>query len=157
MTGHLAYQATIDLDLKIYPGMNEQHSLISRQFFRCKPDQPYVRHDLRVWENAGGRGPQLRDSAGGVLWATRSSPTGASGRRAERRECAGTTTCIPTVITPDARSRTSKNKFGDPLPVIQHRPEPATLGRAAATRQHFADLFAQLAKANDGRLGKSAD
>ena len=39
----------IDLDLKIYPGMNEQHSLISRQFFRCATDKPYVRHDLRVW------------------------------------------------------------------------------------------------------------
>src|SRR6185436_135572 len=63
MTGHLAYQTTIDLDAKIYPGMNEQHSLISREFFRCKPGDPYVRHDLRVWENAGGRGPQLRDAS----------------------------------------------------------------------------------------------
>ena len=72
MTGHLAYQTTIDLDLKIYPGMNEQHSLISRQFFRCTTDQPYVRHDLRVWENAGGRGPQLRDARRqGVCSATR--------------------------------------------------------------------------------------
>ena len=26
MTGHLAYQTTIDLDAKVYPGMNEQHS-----------------------------------------------------------------------------------------------------------------------------------
>ncbi len=54
MTGHLAHETSVDLDVKIYPGMNEQHSLISRQFFRCKTDQPYVRHDLRVWENARG-------------------------------------------------------------------------------------------------------
>ena len=95
MTGHLAYQTRIDLDLKIYPGMNEQHSLISRQFFRCAPDQPYVRHDLRVWEAASGR-PRLRDANGKLLlgdeliadWRTRTS--------AARRACAATSTCIPT-------------------------------------------------------------
>ena len=38
--------------------------------------------------------------------------------------------------------------------MVQHRTDQATQGRAAATRQHFADLFAQLAKANDGRLGQ---
>ena len=154
MTGHLAYQATIDLDLKIYPGMNEQHSLISRQFFRCKPDQPYVRHDLRVWENAGGRGPQLRDSAGALLLG---DALIADWRKRTTRGTARVRGYYD--VHPDRDSRltldaASKNKFGDPLPVIQHRPEPATLGRAAATRQHFADLFAQLAKANDGRLGQ---
>jgi choline dehydrogenase-like flavoprotein len=154
MTGHLAYQTTIDLDLKIYPGMNEQHSLISRQFFRCKTDQPYVRHDLRVWENAGGRGPQLRDSAGRLLlgdaligdWRTRTARGTARVRGYFD-------------VHPDRESRltldsASKNKFGDPLPVIQHRPDAATQARAASTRQHFAELFAQLAKANDGKVGQ---
>jgi quinoprotein glucose dehydrogenase len=49
INGHLAFQTQMDLNLKIYPGMNDQHSLISRQFFRCATDKPYVRHDLRVW------------------------------------------------------------------------------------------------------------
>src|SRR4030095_10621344 len=137
MTGHLAYQTTIDLDAKIYPGMNEQHSLISREFFRCKPDQPYVRHDLRVWENAGGRGPQLRDSSGKVLlgdaliadWRTRTARGTARGRGYYD-------------VHPDRDSRltldsTAKNRFGDPLPVIQHRPDAATQSRTAATRQHL--------------------
>ena len=66
MTGHLAHETRIDLDVKIYPGMNEQHSLISRQFFRCAPDKPYVRHDLRVWEAASGR-PRLRDANGKLM------------------------------------------------------------------------------------------
>src|SRR6185436_2398961 len=81
MTGHLAYQTTIDLDLKIFPGMNEQHSLISREFFRCDPSKPYVRHDLRVWENGGGRDPRMRDASGKLLlgdalladWRTRTT------------------------------------------------------------------------------------
>jgi len=154
MTGHLAYQTTIDLDAKIYPGMNEQHSLISREFFRCKADQPYVRHDLRVWENPGGRGPQLRDANGAVLlgdalindWRTRVTRGTARVRGYFD-------------VHPDRDSRltldpAAKNRFGDPLPVIQHRVDPATSARAGATREHFQSLFARLAKANDGRVGQ---
>ena len=134
--------------------MNEQHSLISRQFFRCRPDQPYVRHDLRVWENAGGRAPQLRDGAGKLLlgdalvadWRTRITRGTARVRGYYD-------------VHPDKDSRltldpASKNRWGDPMP---RRPAPGRRGdrtRArGATRQHFQDLFAQLAKANDGRIG----
>jgi quinoprotein glucose dehydrogenase len=154
MTGHLAYQTTIDLDVRLYPGMNEQHSLISRQFFRCRTDRPYVRHDLRVWENAGGRGPQLRDAAGRVLlgdalmadWRTRTA-RGTARVRAYYD------------VHPDAESRltldpSAKNKFGDPLPVIQHRVDAATQARTASTREHVQSLFASMAKANDGRMGQ---
>jgi quinoprotein glucose dehydrogenase len=156
MTGHLAYQTTIDLDAKIYPGMNEQHSLISRQYFRCRPDQPYVRHDLRVWESAGGRGPQLRDRAGNVLlgdaliadWRTRTARGTARVRGYYD-------------VHPDRESRltldaTNKNRFGDPLPVIQHRVDAATQARAAGTREHFQRVFAELAGANDGRAGQAS-
>ncbi|HXT68795.1 MAG TPA: GMC family oxidoreductase [Vicinamibacterales bacterium] len=156
MTGHLAYQTTIDLDLKIFPGMNEQHSLISREFFRSKPGQPYVRHDLRVWENAGGRGPQLRDASGKLLlgdalmtdWRTRTTRGTARVRGYFD-------------VHPDKDSRltidpATKNRFGDPMPVIQHRTDAATQSRAAATRDHFQNLFAQLAKANDGRAGQAS-
>ncbi len=154
MTGHLAYQTNIDLDLTIYPGMNEQHSLISRQFFRCRADQPYVRHDLRVWESAAGRAPQLRDDNGGVLlgdalltdWRTRLTRGSARVR--------GYYT-----VEPDKDSRLTldaagKNRWGDPLPLIQHKIDAASEGRAAATRQHFEELFTTLAKANDGRAGR---
>jgi quinoprotein glucose dehydrogenase len=153
MTGHLAFQTTVDLDLKIYPGMNEQHSLVSRQFFRCTPGQPYVRHDLRVWESGGGRDPRMRDANGALLlgdaliadWRTRLTRGTARVR--------GYYT-----VEPDRESRltldaAAKNRWGDPLPVIQHRVDAATQARAGATREHFQALFAQLAKANDGRIG----
>ena len=154
MTGHLAFSTTIDLDVKIYPGMNEQHSLISREFFRCRPDQPYVRHDLRIWENAGGRGPQLRDASGQVLlgdalindWRTRT-----------RRGTARVRGYYDT--HPDRDSRltldpATKNRWGDPMPVIRHRADAASEARTAATRAHFEALFARLAKENDGRVGQ---
>jgi choline dehydrogenase-like flavoprotein len=62
-------------------------------------------------------------------------------------------------VHPDRESRltidpVAKNKFGDPLPVIQHRVDAATQARAAATRTHFETLFARMAKANDGRVGQ---
>jgi glucose dehydrogenase len=153
LNGHLAYQTTIDLDLKIYPGMNEQHSLISRQFFRCPANKPYIRHDLRVWESAGGRAPRLRDASGNLLlgdalladWRTRTSRGTARVR--------GYYT-----VEPDKESRltldpSAKNRWGDPLPVLRHVIDAASQVREAATRQHFTDLFTQLAKANDGRVG----
>ena len=135
------------------PGMNEQHSLISRQFFRCRPDQPYVRHDLRVWESASGRAPQLRDGAGKLLlgdalltdWRTRTT----RGTRA----CAATTTCIPT-RTAASRSTPRRRTAGAiRCRRIQHKVGRGDAARAAATREHFQNLFAQLAKANDGRMG----
>jgi choline dehydrogenase-like flavoprotein len=154
MTGHLAYQTTVDLDLKIFPGMNEQHSLISREFFRNKPGTPYVRHDLRVWENAGGRGPQLRDSAGKLLLA---DALMADWRTRTTRGTARVRGYFD--VHPDKDSRltldaSAKNRFGDPMPVIQHRTDAPTQARAAATRDHFQNLFARLAKANDGRAGQ---
>lgn len=153
LTGHLAYQTTIDLDLRIYPGMNEQHSLIARQFFRCAPDKPYVRHDLRVWESAAGRGPRLRDESGNVLlgdalladWRTRTKRGSARVR--------GYYT-----VEPDRESRltldsSQKNRWGDPLPVLRHVMDAASTSREPATQQHFAALFASLARANDGGRG----
>jgi len=153
MTGHLAFSTTVDLDLPIYPGMNEQHSLISRQFFRCRPDQPFVRHDLRIWENPGGRGPQLRDASGKLLlgddliadWRTRTTRGTARVRGYYD-------------VHPDRDSRltldpATKNRWGDPMPVIQHRPDAASAARTPQIRAHFQALFAQLAKANDGRMG----
>ena len=77
--------------------MNEQHSLISRQFFRCAPDKPYVRHDLRVWESGGGRAPRLRDASGKLLLGDALAARLADADHARRRRaCAATSTCIRT-------------------------------------------------------------
>lgn len=153
INGHLAYQTQMDLDLKIYPGMNEQHSLITRQFFRCATDKPYVRHDLRVWESGSGRDPRMRDSAGKLLlgddlmndWRTRTTRGSARVR--------GYFT-----VEPDKESRITldpaiTNRWGDAMPRVRHKIDAASEARAAATRQHFEQLFAQMAKASDGKMG----
>jgi quinoprotein glucose dehydrogenase len=154
MTGHLAYQTTIDLDLEIYPGMNSQHSLVSRQFFRCRPQDSYVRHDLRIWENAGGRAPALRDGDGRVLLG---DAIVNDWRERTRRGTARVRGYFD--VHPDRDSRltldsTSTNRWGDPMPVIAHREDAATRARADATRAHLETLFRRLAAGNDGRLNR---
>ena len=152
MTGHAFIGAQIELDARLYPGMNEQHSLISRQFFRCAADAPFVRHDLRVWESSAGRDPRLKDGAGNLLlgdavladWRARTA-RGAARVRAYYD------------VHPSADSRLTldharKNRWGDPLPAIQHVLDEATVARKAATKAHVLAVFDRLAKANAGRV-----
>ena len=152
MTGHSFISAQIELDAEIYPGMNEQHSLISRQFFRCPADRPYMRHDFRIWESAAGRQPRLRTEDGTLLmgdalladWRTRT-------RRGTAR------VRMYSDVHPDESSTLTlnaaqKNRFGDPLPKITHVLDAATRAREAATETHIRALFARLAQNGNGQV-----
>src|SRR5580700_4730013 len=135
MNGHTFMSAFMELNAEIYPNMNPQYGLISRQFFRCPPDQPYVRHDLRIWEN--GRAPRFKDGNGRILlgddlvndWRSQSKRGVARVRAyydvhpAENSE-----------LTLDP---SKKNKWGDPMPKIEHRLDAATQSRTTATKQHI--------------------
>jgi quinoprotein glucose dehydrogenase len=59
MNGHSFIQATANIDDQTFPGQNMTHSLISREYFRCRPDRPFVRHDTRVWESSAGTRPAI--------------------------------------------------------------------------------------------------
>ena len=54
ITGHRNVQAFIALPMKLYPGINEQHSLVTKHFMRKPLVDRYVRHDLRIWESTVG-------------------------------------------------------------------------------------------------------
>jgi quinoprotein glucose dehydrogenase len=152
MTGHAFIGAQIELDARLYPGMNEQHSLISRRFFRCATSSPYVRHDLRVWESSAGRDPRLTSESGEVLlgdallrdWRARTARSAARVRAYfdvhPARDSALT-------LDPSA-----KNRWGDPLPAIRHVLDDATRERAAATKAHILGVFDRLARAQNGRV-----
>ena len=117
MNGHSFIGAQIELDATLYPGMNEQHSLISRTVLPLRTTGPFVRHDLRVWESSAGRDPRLKDAAGKLLmgnalledWRSRTA-RGAARVRAYYD------------VHPSAESALTldpakKNRWGDPLPV----------------------------------------
>ena len=46
----------------------------------------------------------------------------------------------------------NKNRYGDPMPKIEHRMDEATAAREAATKEHVLGVFKTLAKASNGRI-----
>lgn len=152
MNGHGFIQSHIELDAEIYPGMNEQHSLISRQFFRAPKSGPFVRHDLRLWESPVNRDARLRDDAGTVLLG---DAVLADWRARTKRATARVRAYYD--VHPDRSSEltldpATKNMYGDPLPKIVHRPDAASQARWESTQTHIRGVFERLAKADGGRL-----
>jgi quinoprotein glucose dehydrogenase len=151
MNGHAFITAMMELNADIYPNMNPQFGLISRQFFRCPPDKPYVRHDLRIWE-AARPSPRLKDSNGRILlgdeivadWRAR-----AKRGMARVRAYYDVHPAENSQLTLDS---TQRNQWGDPMPKIEHRLDSATQARAATTKQHISDVFGRLARADEAKI-----
>jgi choline dehydrogenase-like flavoprotein len=157
MNGHAFISAMIELNLEVLPDMNPQFGLISRQFFRCRPDQPYVRHDLRIWENGSRNPPRLKDANGAMLFG---DEVVADFRTRSKRGTARVRAYYD--VHPDAASAltldpANRNTWGDPMPKIEHRPDAASQAREAATKQHVQDVFARMARADDGRVASSSE
>jgi glucose dehydrogenase len=153
MTGHAFVGAQIEMDLRLYPGMNEQHSLISRQFFRCPTDAPYIRHDYRIWESNAGREPRRRTGEAGPMLL--GDALLADWRKRAARGAARVRAYYD--VHPDRSSALSfdpaaRNRWGDPLPKIEHRIDAASHAREQATREHILALFRQLARARGGTV-----
>jgi quinoprotein glucose dehydrogenase len=132
MTGHSSVSAFAEVPEKLYPGMYQQHSLISKRFQRPGPLQRYVRHDLRVWEATTGRQPRLRNDDGEVLWGDAvmddwraRTRTGAARLRAYYDVLPARDSEL--VLNPDLT-----NDWGDPMPRITFRDSAASM----ALREH---------------------
>ncbi len=143
MCGHAFLSAQIEIDARIYPGMNETARLISRQFFRCKtdaavhPPRPAHLGKRRRPRAAPARAPMARILLGDACW-----PTGASAPSAARRACAATTTCIPTA-TALSRSTIDRTQSAGATRCRRSStsPMPPSQARQQFTREHFQQLF----------------
>ena len=152
MNGHKFVNATANIDDQTFPGQNMTHSLISREYFRCAADKPFVRHDTRVWESSTGRDPRLRTPEGRLLlgdelmadWRSRTK-----GSAVRLRAYVDVHPSADSRLTLDA---SKKNRYGDPMPKIEHRFDEATLAREAATKTHVLGVFEAMAKASNGRI-----
>ena len=152
MNGHAFISAQIELDAEIYPGMNDQHSLISRQFFRCATDKPFVRHDLRVWESGVGREPRLKSGDGRILMG---DALLADWRSRTKRGTARVRAYYD--VHPVARQRADARR-GDEEPLRRPAAEDrapldaATEARLPRRRRTSASVFARLAREHNGRI-----
>ncbi len=152
MNGHAFLSSQIELEAEIYPGMNEQHSLIAREFFRCATDKPFVRHDLRVWESGAGREPRLKTAGGRILLG---DALLADWRERIKRGTARVRAYYdvhPSFDSTLTLDPSAKNKFGDPLPKIVHKLDTATEARLPQNKQHIREIFSRLARANNGKI-----
>src|SRR3954464_11062118 len=157
MNGHRFIQATANIDEQTFPGQNMTHSLISRHYFRSPADKPFVRHDTRVWESSSGRDPRLRAADGKLLlgdelmadWRSRTK-----GSSVRLRAYVDVHPSADSRLTLDASKR---NRYGDPMPTIEHHFDAATVAREAATKAHVLDVFATLAKTSNGRIVNTSD
>lgn len=152
MNGHRNVSAFVKLPLRLYPGINQQHSLMSHKFMSPGPLARYVRHDLRIWESSVGSEPRLRDDAGRVMlgdevlrdWRQR-----AERGTARVRAYYDVLPHRDSSVTLDPSRR---NPWGDPLPRIRYRDS----AQSAALRGHTEDTIKrrlqEMAEAGGGEI-----
>ncbi|HEX7938648.1 MAG TPA: GMC family oxidoreductase [Gemmatimonadaceae bacterium] len=158
LCGHRNVQAFVSLPMTLYPGINEQHSLVTKQFMRVpkRADGKYLRHDLRVWESSSGQGARLRDDAGNLMlgddvlkdWRKRTE-TGMARVRAHYD-------VIPDRSSELTLDSTRKNSWGDPLPKLSFRDAPESASVRGWTEDELRALFERMAKAGGGKVMRSA-
>jgi quinoprotein glucose dehydrogenase len=157
MNGHRFISATANIDAQTFPGQNMTHSLISRQYFRCAADKPFVRHDTRVWESSAGRDPRLRTPEGKLLLGDEVMADWRARTRGSAVRLRAYVDVHPSVDSRLTLDPSKKNRYGDPMPKIDHRLDQATVAREAATNEHVLGVFQTLAKAGNGRIVHTAE
>ena len=152
LTGHRNVFAFVKLPLRLYPGMNEQHSLVTKQFMRPGKLDRYVRHDLRVWESSVGRRPRLKSDDGTVMLGDELLADW------RRRSAEGTARVRAYYdVIPDRESaltlnESATNAYGDPQPRLTFRDSPESIALRAHTEDSIKALFQRMARAGNGEI-----
>lgn len=152
LNGHRNVFAYVELPMKLYPGINVHHSLVSKQFMRPGPLDRYVRHDFRIWESTAGSEPRLRDDTGALLLGDRLL---ADWRRRTERGTARVRAYYD--VLPARHSELTldtgrRNAWGDPLPRLTFRDDATSAALRGYTEDTIARRFRELARAGDGRV-----
>ncbi|OGU13295.1 MAG: hypothetical protein A3K13_08590 [Gemmatimonadetes bacterium RIFCSPLOWO2_12_FULL_68_9] len=152
MNGHRNVSAFIRLPLRLYPGVNGQHSLMSHQFMRPSRLAKYLRHDLRIWESSVGAEPRVRDDAGNVLLGKELL---ADWRKRAERGTARVRAYYDVLPHRDSAVTLDpyrKSPWGDPLPRISYRDSDESAALRGYTEDTLKQLFQRMAKAGDGEI-----
>jgi glucose dehydrogenase len=155
-TGHAFISAYIEIDRDVTPGMNPMYGLISREFFRCPTDKPYVRHDLRIWPS-DGPGARLKNEAGQILLGEQVLTDWRARNKKSTTRVRGYFDVHPDESSAVSLDFSHRNDWGDPLPEVVHKKDKATETRWPGTKQHINEVFARLAKADNGKILRTSD
>ena len=152
LAGHRNIGGQITLPMELYPGINVQHSLVSKQFQRASYKGRYLRHDLRIWESSAGRGPRLRGDDGTPLF-------GDAMLTDWKRRAKGATARVRGYydVLPDRDSKlvlepAKTNRFGDPMPNVTFRDAPESAALREWQEEQLRELFRRMAKAGGGEI-----
>jgi quinoprotein glucose dehydrogenase len=156
LCGHRNVQAFVSLPMKLYPGINEQHSLVTKYFMRKPRVEKYVRHDMRLWESAFGRGARPVNDAGELMlgdavmkdWRNRTESA-----TARVRSYYDVIPARESELTLDSNR---KNVFGDPLPSLNWRDDTASRDLRGYTEDRIRGVFADLARAGNGKIMRTS-
>jgi glucose dehydrogenase len=165
LCGHRNVNAYLRVPLELYPGINAQHSLVSRKFMRPPRGAHggrYLRHDLRIWESSVGREARLRDDGGALL--TGDALLADWRARARGREATARVRAYYDVL-PDRESRldldaATTNRFGDPMPRLAFHDDPESARLRPWQEESLRELFRGMARAGGGdvlRMENSAN
>ncbi|MCC6244102.1 MAG: GMC family oxidoreductase, partial [Gemmatimonadaceae bacterium] len=152
LAGHRNVNAYLRVPMPLVPGINVQHSLVSKQFMRTPRSSRYLRHDLRVWESSVGREPRLRNNSGELL-------LGDALLRDWKSRAAGATARVRGYydVLPDRESKltldsTHTNRFGDPMPSLNFQDAPVSAALRGWQEEQLRALFTRMAKAGGGEV-----
>ena len=152
LTGHRNVQAFIDLPLTLYPGINEQHSLVTKQFMRKPLGEKYLRHDLRVWESAVGREPRLKDESGKPLLGDALLADWRSRLKTSTARVRSYYDIIPARDSELTLDAAKKTPWGDPAPHLAFKDDSVSRDLRGYSEDSIRALFGRLAQAGNGKI-----
>ena len=152
LNGHRNVSAFVSLPMKLYPGINSSHSLVTKKYMRPGPLDRYVRHDLRIWESTVGREPRLRADRGSILlgddilsdWRNRTQ-SGTARMRAYYD-------VLPARESSLTLDTARHNRWGDPMPQLEFRDSDASRDLRGHTEESIARVFDHMARVGNGEI-----
>jgi len=152
LCGHRNVGAQIRLPLALFPGVNAQHSLVTKQFMRPGALERYIRHDLRVWESSFGQEPRFRDANGGLLFGDALLDDWRGRTRQGVARVRAYYDVLPAKESEVTLDGSLRNPWGDPMPRLTFRDAPESVALRSWTEETIRDLFRRMARAGDGEV-----
>ena len=138
--------------LETYPGMNYETELQTRQFFRCSPDEEYLRFMLLLSCRMREKVPRVLDDEGDVLFGDRlmerwrQDNSGTLVRAVALREV------HPSHDSETVLDSSNRNRWGDALPKMTMRIDEASERGWADAKRRFHELLSRFAENDDAEI-----